>query len=361
MYVVAQRVISTGGSSGINAFLFLHGELEIQGMSWSDPDVEVIADSHPGKLVLQRVEQPTGGNDVTSYLDIVASDSTELARLGRILLEISAPPSYVFTWSVGQIGLRFASQSPEGYASEFEELRRRAVLLLLQPGQPEASGDPERSITILAQDVAGVGMVYRLDPESVIGLSRDGISAAASVRVAYEDMGELKNIWGEGEYHDQIVLALTGVSLELLRRYGGYAIRHVPSDPPGGKFARDIPGQIDGNWIGPTSEISKGDGWPSGALLLSPDRECALDLVFVESAWFPMSEAALYTYQHSAGLQGGERWRFAARDSNDVFEVSWGPSLTRQAVSDQYGREAFERSRMDHKTVQLLLKRLPRV
>jgi hypothetical protein len=30
------------------------------------PGVEVIADAHPGTLVLQRVERPSGGNDVVS-------------------------------------------------------------------------------------------------------------------------------------------------------------------------------------------------------------------------------------------------------------------------------------------------------
>lgn len=372
MYVVAQRVISPAGQSGVNAFLFLHGGQKIPGMSWNDPDVEVIADTHPGTLVLQRVEQPSGGNDVVSYLDIVAPDSLGIEHLGRILLESPPPPASTATWSRGPIAIRFLSQSPSNHVSEFDELRKHAVLLLLRPDNASPASAQGQPIRILAQDMAGVGMAYQLDPDSSVRLIEHGVlTSAARLHVAYEDMEELKRIWGEGEYHAQIALSLTGVSQDALRRAGGYEIRHVPGtgtavadpmEPSMVATTRDIPGQIDGDWLGPQSvPVSERAGWPTGALLRSNDGTRALDLVFVESAWFPISEAALYTYQHSAGLQGGERWRFVARGSNEAFEVTIGPPLTRQEVADQYGREASVRSRSDYKTVQLLLKRLPSI
>lgn len=370
MYIVAQRVISPAGQSGVNAFLFFHGDQEIPGMSWSNPDVGAIADAHPGTLVLQRVERPPGGNDVVSYLDLVAPDSIGIERLGQILLESPAPSSNSATWSRGPMAMRFLSQSPGDHVSEFEELRKHAALLLLRPGDARLTSGQRQPIRIIAQDVPGVGTVYQLDPDSSARLLENGTpTTTARLLVAYEDMAELRRIWGDNEYHAQVALVLTGLSREALQQAGGYQVGHVPgtgiavassADPSMSAATRNIPGQIDGDWIGPRSAtVSERSGWPTGALLRSGDGMRALDLVFVESAWFPMSEAALYTYQHSAGLQGGERWCFIARETNEAFEVAIGPSLTRQEVADQYGREAAARSRSDYRTVQLLLKPLP--
>lgn len=52
-------------------------------------------------------------------------------------------------------------------------------------------------------------------------------------------------------------------------------------------------------------------GWPTGALLRS--GELALVLVYIETAWFPLSEAAIDTYLHTTGLAAGETWRFVTR------------------------------------------------
>ena len=371
VYIVAQRVTSPAGQSGINAFLFLHGDQQIPGMSWNAPDIELIADTHPGMLLLQRVENATGDNDVVSYLDIAAPDSIGLKRLAQITLQISAPSSFSATWLSGPIAIRFSSQPSDDLVSEFEELRRHAALLLLETDKPDLSGPSNKPFGIIAQDMAGVGIVYQLDSESAARLIQHGIpSANAKLRVAYEDLDELKRIWGDEAYHAQVALILTGLSQDSLQHAGGYQIRHVPetgvtvdNSPQASRIAasRDIPGQIDGDWIDPRADLNaKRAGWPTGALLRSGDGERALDLVFVESAWFPMSEAALYTYQHSAALQGGERWCFLARGTNEAFEIAIGPSLTKQQVAEQYGSEASSRCRTDYKTVQLLLKRLPR-
>lgn len=370
MYITAQRVISPAGQLGINAFLFVHRDQQVPGMSWSTPDVAVIADAHPGTLVLQRVERPAGGNDIVSYLDIAAPDSVGIEHLGRILLESPAPSSRSATWSQGPIAIRFLSQSSNDPVAEFDELRQHAVLLLLRPDNARETSARGQPIKILAQDVSGVGIVYQLDPDSSARLLENGTpTTAARLHVAYEDMEELKKIWGEDEYHAQITLVLTGVSQDALQHIGGYELRHVPGtgtaiagsmDPSMVATTRDLPGQTDGDWMRlPSDSPSERATWPTGALLRSRDGTRALDLVFVESAWFPMSDAALYTYQHSAGLQGGECWHFVTRESNEAFEVTIGPSLTKQEVADQYGREAGERSRSDYKTVQLLLKRLP--
>lgn len=385
MYVAAQRVRSPGGSVGVNAFLFLHGDEDLSGVSWMCPDVDAIADKHPGTLVLQRVEQPSGGNEVLSYIDIAAHDSLGLERLARILLESPPPLSNNFAWSVGAVSLRFVSQSMGDLVSEFSELRKYAMLLL-DPERRSTTTDAHASaaifardipggdvsknlfllamgdVEIVAQDVPGVGIVYRLGAETSARFLENGVLATpATIHAAYEALDDLKRIWGNEEYHRQIALALTGLSRDALRELGGYRVQHQPQQLLGPMASsRDIPGQIEGYWIGPGLPMIEPSGWPTGALLRSNDGERALDLVFVEQAWFPLSEAALYTYQHTTGLQGGELWRFLRKGSTEAFEVAIGPSLTRGEVAQHYGPEASARSRPDYKTLQLRVTPLPR-
>jgi hypothetical protein len=361
MYVVAQRVRSRGGSSGINAFFFLHGSMDIPGMAWASPDVDMIAARHPGTLVVQRVEQPSGGNDVLSYLDIAVHDSFGVERLARLLIGSPPPPSNTFAWTIGPVSIRFVSQSTDDPMSEFSELKKHAVLLI-EPNRVGSTSSLGGRVDIIAQDKPGVGVVYRLEPGTLKRLVESRIlTTDATIHVAYEDLDALKGIWGNEEFHQQIALALTGLSGDSLHRLGGYEVRHQPQ-PLLGPMAssRNIPGQIEGYWIGPGLPLTESPGWPTGALLRSNDGERALDLVFVEQAWFPLSEAALYTYPHTTGLQGGERWCFLCKGSTEVFEVALGPSLTRDEVQQHYGREASARSRPEHRTVQLLLRPLPR-
>jgi hypothetical protein len=244
--------------------------------------------------------------------------------------------------------------------SEFNELSRHAVLLI-EPRYVASTGDLGAPVSIIAQDSPGRGIVYSLEQETSKRLAETGVlTTAAKIHVAYEDLDVLKQIWGNEQYHWQIALALSRLSEESLRRLGGYKVQHQPQQYLGPiAFARDIPGQIEGYWIGP-GDLTEPSGWPTGALLRSKDGSRALDLVFVEQAWFPLSEAALYTYQHTAGLQGGERWRFLCKGSTEAFEVAIGPSLTRDEVEEHYGRDAAARSRPEYKTLQLQLTSLPR-
>jgi hypothetical protein len=300
-----------------------------------------------------------------SYLDIAAPDSLGIEKLSQLLLQNPTPTSHTTTWSAGSLSLRFSSQPSSNPSAEFDELRRHAVMLL-RPRQASITRSPRgEPLKVVAQDVSGSGTVYQLDFESSTRLRAESrFISPAKLHIAYDNMDALKKLWGEEQYHVQIVLILTSLPQEVVAKLGGYEIEHKPGTAPHSSEqlnagTRDIPGQLEGDWIlaQSTSNTPK-TAWPTGALLLSDDRSHALDLVFVESAWFPMSEAALYTYTHSFGLMGGESWRFVARNTNEVFEVSMGTLLTKQEVAVRYGREAALRSRPDYKTVQLLVRRI---
>jgi hypothetical protein len=74
MKLVAQRVVRPAdGASGINVFCYLH-----PGKSWTG---EPPSDLGEAELVSELVEIPPPGNNVRSYLDIVAPDDTDSAHI----------------------------------------------------------------------------------------------------------------------------------------------------------------------------------------------------------------------------------------------------------------------------------------
>ena len=72
MYAIAQRVLNRyTNSQGLNPFLHLHGnEFVWPDEPWSIPDTS------PGSLATQLTEVSPGGNNMSSYLDVLSPDST---------------------------------------------------------------------------------------------------------------------------------------------------------------------------------------------------------------------------------------------------------------------------------------------
>jgi hypothetical protein len=79
MYLTAQRVRRTDGLEPIHSFLHLHGAAPFPADPLSVPQ------HHPGQIVKSNVTSPGGGNDVLSYLDVIARDGVwnEAARWRR--------------------------------------------------------------------------------------------------------------------------------------------------------------------------------------------------------------------------------------------------------------------------------------
>lgn len=90
MYLTAQRVISSPPyQTGINSFLFEHGN----NYFWNSPPPDIfMPENDTGLLVAQHITVDPGGNEVYSYLDIVAPDETEKST---IKLALSTMPSLV--------------------------------------------------------------------------------------------------------------------------------------------------------------------------------------------------------------------------------------------------------------------------
>src|SRR5262249_15542522 len=151
-----------------------------------------------------------------------------------------------------------------------------------------------------------------------------------------------------------IALAITGLPEHELVRLGGVSVTdlHHQLGPEVIARTEELEGQISGDWFGPGEQVIARTGWPTGALLRSEDL--ALDMTYIERAWYPLSEAAIQTYTHIDGMKRGETWRFVTRSKPaTVYRVNLGPSISRQQVAVAYSDDAAARARPDRPTVQL--------
>lgn len=128
MYVTAHRVRARTGDEAVHAFLHQHGAV-----AWPD-EVFDWPEINPGRLIGRRTVFEVGGNNVLSYLDLLAPDGTPASVIEGALeefrqdLEERANPTVMVT---GGITIRFGTNlglEPQR-ATAFEELAHAATEL----------------------------------------------------------------------------------------------------------------------------------------------------------------------------------------------------------------------------------------
>jgi hypothetical protein len=142
MYLTAHRVFLRSTSSrGINAFLYRHDDAPYSEIDWSNPDVPLVADAMPGRLITQQRQIAEPGGEVLSYLDIVAEDQLGPDRIEAALGRFAAPTVPLdpkpFIDVVERVGIRFSAVlglPSAKYHEEFLALRESAMNLLRAPG-----------------------------------------------------------------------------------------------------------------------------------------------------------------------------------------------------------------------------------
>jgi hypothetical protein len=239
MYLTAQRVIALEGTTGINAFLHRHGAREIPGMSWENPNVELIAERFPGDVVALRLEVPPGRNRVRSYLDIAARDSTDISHILSALDETErglrsrgAPRVCVFAGVAVQFCLEAGLEGHE--AVEFRALKD-ACLRLLESGMSKEWKDVE-PLTIEVSS-GPTGIRFALDGESTRRVieKRPPSMPPRSVSVDQDTKADFEQSYGDVIPH--IILALTGLKLEDVVELGGVRVKEIPT----GRILREWP------------------------------------------------------------------------------------------------------------------------
>jgi hypothetical protein len=82
MYLTALHVVpASGDGEGINAFLHVHHDGSFPTGELNAALVAKVAETCPGILTEESVEVHPGGNEVLSYLDVVARDGIDAAQI----------------------------------------------------------------------------------------------------------------------------------------------------------------------------------------------------------------------------------------------------------------------------------------
>lgn len=138
---------------------------------------------------------------------------------------------------------------------------------------------------------------------------------------------------------------------------------------PHHEMDRMIPGEFvgPGQGVGGTPTRFASAVLPRLAADPANDRELVcLDLVQVSLAdnpydwtWVALSEAGVYTWGHTIGLNLREPWRFVtwAFGAPRVYTVAYADPLTPSDIGSLYGPDAAASARQDYNAVQLTLTR----
>src|SRR5258706_5404904 len=231
MYLTAHRVWSRSVQrEAIHTFYYQHPQPLPGPIS-----VAYVADRNPGELVSSAVELPSGGNEVRSYLDLVASDDVAIEALRSSLREYSEDANASGQqWIAGRVVVRFyAGPSICDHGREFFDLRD-AILELYQAGRPSSP-----LVVRVAEREHSVR--YSLDEASLLRLRKlrgpDWVMSP-SIVIDRDTLHDLEQAHGNVEEH--ILPALTGLDSIQVSSIGG--VRFVTDSglvpiPPSRKVA----------------------------------------------------------------------------------------------------------------------------
>ena len=131
MYVTAHRVVTARREEGINAYFYRHGV-----SSWAQPPRP---EENPGELVdTLLIVHEVGGNQVRSYLSIVAPDDTLWSQIEPRFLEfVEAFRLTPFPWEAeaGPLLFQLGMERPlaRSWRRELGLLYKACVLVHPQP------------------------------------------------------------------------------------------------------------------------------------------------------------------------------------------------------------------------------------
>ncbi len=136
MYLTAHRILKRNTpKTGINAFLHRHDVKALPDIDWEDPNLDLVVNACPGRLVEKECDLSPGGNEVLSYLDVVSDDATTPMEIQTALdaFQNTLPgKSLPFVYGIGRIAVRFGAVVGLSGAEEIEykALKGRALKLL---------------------------------------------------------------------------------------------------------------------------------------------------------------------------------------------------------------------------------------
>ena len=135
----------------------------------------------------------------------------------------------------------------------------------------------------------------------------------------------------------------------------------------------EMPRMVPGEFVGPNQAVGSRPTRFASAVLprltARPEHDSSmvcLDLVQTSLAdtpydwtWVALSEAGVYTWGHTIGLNQHEPWRFVTWifGAPRVYSVAYAELLAPRNIVAQYGPDAASSARQDYRAVQLTLTR----
>ncbi len=234
MYLTAQRVYSIAKrKTGINAFLYRHGNEVVPGMAWDRPVVELVADEHIGIRGPEHVEIAPGGNRVLSFIDVVTADETRIEQIQDAIQTFIATVSLErlpVTDTIGTVAIRFGAQSgldKVHVKAELAQIAEHALDLLRNPREPEWRTHEPLEVDV---EQSAEGLRFTLRPETKRRLAAiHGGEWAAPRLIISHDTREAFEIT-HGDVFKNFVPILTDLDLERVAELGGMRFYRMNSN-----------------------------------------------------------------------------------------------------------------------------------
>jgi hypothetical protein len=167
MYITAQRVRNRSGKTGINSFLYVHTDTQLQGIEWTEAGLLDIADNNLGDLVAEVVEVPPGGNSVLSYIDVACPNNASLKGITATTdgLAKNAIEGRPFFSTHGDVVARMYIQPGLGVSLAFEVQALVTHLIKTATDRPEPTWKGKEPLIVMVR-IDAERSVYFLDDKS---------------------------------------------------------------------------------------------------------------------------------------------------------------------------------------------------
>ena len=129
MFLTAQRVRSARQECGINVYGYSHRAERTSAIDWHSPDVALVAEGLPGRLMFSVRSVEGTGNLILSCLDVAIADEIP-ARIVATLLHgaLATWSSGLSVWTYGPMSLRFYTALGDEAATELRSLKDELAL-----------------------------------------------------------------------------------------------------------------------------------------------------------------------------------------------------------------------------------------
>lgn len=226
MYATAQRV-RREGRDGINAFVFSHASEAFGNIDWEHPDLPLIAREHPGDRRAERVDITPGGNQVLSFLDVVARDDTPIDRIRSAVSAVGSRVTQTGhperTEGAIPVWFNFAPTERPRLHEVFNALSRSLVELLEGSGSVAELPTPIRILRTMDDDGSCFYQVDSRDLSRVqAAIDPSAVIRPARIHVGQDVVPAFEAIHGPILSH--VILAVTALEMDKLRELGGYEV-----------------------------------------------------------------------------------------------------------------------------------------